>query len=202
MSMSCRAMTTVDGCYVVAGQPPMPILIHTEYGEAASGLPIVVATRYTNAANVIVSTAAGVVQPGSCPLVSTDTEFLMLCDTSGPANAPVVTPFLRRIDRVTNTGTAALISQTVTDLQNDGATAYTVVGVVGSCGGGDHEFTEVTVCDSTGTAFIRRQTMLNGNTVTLGFFTMAGVAATPSGAVGACPSCGPATAQGLVSTWG
>lgn len=203
--MNCAQITTAPGCLVEAGQPPKPVLIHTEFGTNAAGNPIPVATRYTeaNAATVLTLAAGQTVVPGVCPAVTSDTEFLLLCDeTDGnPATAPV--QFLRRVDRVTNADTGLLVSQTITDVALDGVTAYTVVGTVMSCGNADTEMTEMIVCDSAGVQHLRRQTMVNGVLATAGFFspTDGTTATTPTGAVGACPICVPKAPLGVVTSW-
>lgn len=205
MSMSCITITTTPGCLVEAGQPPRPVLIHTEFGLNAAGNPVPIATRYTeaNAATVITLGAGQAVVPGVCPAVDSDVEFLLLCDDVDSNPATPAVQFLRRIERVTNGDTGAFISQTVTDLAMDGVTAYTVVGSIIACGANDDEFTEMIVCDAAGVRHLRRQVQVNGVFATVGFFNPNdGTTVTvPTGAVGACPSCAPKTQLGVVTSW-
>lgn len=204
--MDCHQITTTPGCLTEAGQPPKPVLIHTEFGLNAAGNPIPVATRYTDAnAAVVITLASGqAVVPGTCPSVQSDTEFMLLCDDVDANPATPSVKFLRRVDRVTNGDTGALISQTITDLALDGVTAYTVSGTIISCGGGeDSEFVETIVCDSAGVRHVRRQSSVNGVYATIGFYDPAdGTTVTvPTGTVGACPSCAPKTSLGVVTSW-
>lgn len=203
--MQCTQITTTPGCLIETGQPPKPVLIHTEFGNNASGNPIPVATRYTeaNAATVLTLTAGQSVVPGVCPSVKSDTEYMLLCDDAdnNPSTPPI--QFVRRVDRVTDGNSGALISQTITDLAVDLVTPYTVVGSVGSCANSDSEFDEEIVCDAAGVRHVRRQVMVNGVLATVGFFDPADgtTVTTPTGAVGACPSCGPKTPLGVVTSW-
>lgn len=206
MSMSCREMAPVAGCLVAPPALPQPIMIHYEYQEAASGQVVIRAVRYTDAAGVIVTVPAGAtVLPGACPMVRTDVEDQLFCDDADANPATPAIPFLRRFTRVYNTTDGSLISQTVEDFAIDGVTPYVVsaaANVSTNCAA-DFEFTEVTVCDSAGTSMIRRQTSINGQMVVLGFVDpTTGLPVVPVGAVGPCPSCGPATALGVIGSWG
>jgi hypothetical protein len=206
MAMSCRDMEIVAGCLIAPPALPVPVLIHYEYQEAASGQVIVHAIRYTDAAGAIVAVpAGGTVVAGQCPMVKTEVEDQLLCDDADVNPATPAIPFLRRFTRVYNTADGSLISQTVANFKIDGTTPYAVsaeANVSTNCTSG-YAFTEITVCDSNGTPMIRRQAVVNGASVLLGFFdpTTAAVVV-PVGAVGPCPSCGPSTALGVVSTWG
>jgi hypothetical protein len=184
----------------------VPVLIHFEYQEAASGNPIVKSVRYTDAAGGIVAVpVGGTVVPGVCPMVRTDVEDQLLCDDADANPATPALPFLRRFTRIYNTTDGSLINQTVADFALDGVTPFVIsapANVSANCAA-DFEFVETTVCDANGTTWIRRQTQIGGLFVTLGFFVpLTGLAGTPVGAVGACPSCGPATAAGVLTTWG
>lgn len=205
MSLTCIQITTTPGCLVEAGQPPRPVLIHTEFGLNASGNPIPVATRYTeaNAATVIALTATQSVIPGVCPAVETDTEYLLLCDDVDANPATPAVQFVRRIERVTNGDTGALVSQTITDLALDLVTPYTVTGAIVACDGADNEFMEMIVCDAANVKHLRRQVQVNGVFATIGFFdpTDGVTVTTPTGAVGPCPTCAPKTALGVVTAW-
>jgi hypothetical protein len=206
MAMSCRDMETVAGCLIAPPALPRPIVIHYEYQEAASGNPIVKSVRYTDAAGVIVSVpAGGTVTPGVCPIVNTTVEDLLMCDDADANPATPSVPFLRKFTRTFNTADGSLISQTIADFKVDGVTPYVIsaaANVSTKCTD-SYAFEETTVCDANGTTFIRRQTQINGVFVTLGFFNPGtNVAGTPVGAVGSCPSCGPATASGILTTWG
>jgi hypothetical protein len=201
--MDCTLITTTSGCLVTA-TGSRPVLIHTEFGKSAAGSVIPVATRYTESdASVVITLGAGEsVVAGACPLTTSDTEFLLLCDDTDGLAATAPVQFLRRIERITNSGTGALISQTVTNLALDGVTAYTVVGTIVSCSGSDAEFNEMLVCDAAGVTHLRRQTQVNGVLATVGYFNPTTlVATTPTGAVGPCPSCAPKTSLGVVTAW-
>jgi hypothetical protein len=204
MSLACKQVATLAGCLVEAGQPGVPVVIHYEYRDAASGNPQIHATRYTDAAGTPIALAAGQsVIAGACPVVTTDVEQQLLCDdTDGNPATPVV-QFIRRYTRTYNAGTGALLSEVVADFQLDGVTAYTVAGTIAQCAA-DLEYDEETVCDSAGVSHIRRTTTLdNGQSYVLGFFSpTTGAPTTPTGAVGPCPVCVPAVPVGVVSTWG
>lgn len=203
--MDCTIMTTAEGCmYDSDNGMQQGVVIHYQYGKDASGNLILHKTRYTDAAGVpIALTATQVVTAGVCQPVATDVEWQLLADdTDGdPATAPV--QFLRKYTRITNTLNGTVISETVGDFELDMVTPYTVVGTAGAVGNSDTEFNDLTLCDATGTAFIRRVTYVNGVQVSIGDFELDGTTAfTPSGAVSACPNCAPVTAQGVVATWG
>lgn len=204
MSMSCVDMEVIPGCMVEAGQPPVPVAVHYQYGKNATGGVIIVATRYTDAAGApITLSATQSVIPGACPAVKSDFEMQLLCDDADGNPATPGVPFLRKIERVYDGGTGAMLTETVSDFELDGVTAYAVVGTVNASCVDDYEFEEITVCDAVGAAHIRRQTQVNGQFVTLGFFNpTTGAASTPTGAVGPCPTCGAMTAQGVLTSWG
>lgn len=203
MSLNCRDMETAQGCMVEAGKPPVPVVIHYEYRDNG-GETILYKTRYTSADGTpIALTATQTVVPGACPMVRTDVEQELLCnDTDGnPATPPV--RFLRRYTRVYEAVAGTMISEVVDDFALDGTTPYVVVGAIAACDA-DLEYDEELVCDAAGVSHMRRtHTLDNGTTVTLGFYDpTTGAASTPTGAVGPCPACGPATAVGVVTTWG
>jgi hypothetical protein len=203
--MSCLTMTTVGGCRTTAAGVQSPILIHTQYGMNAAGSVIVVATRYTDAANVPFAPAGtDVIVSGDCAGVKVDVEFKVLCDDADNNASTANIPFLRRIERVYNASTGVLITQTVTNTTLDAVTAYVPLGAISANCAGDFEYDEEIVCDTAGVSWIRRTTQVNGTiSATIGFFNpTTGVSGTPTGAVGACPTCAPSIAQGVLSTWG
>lgn len=201
----CRTNTAVVGCFVPAAvaTPPEGIVIHYVYD--VDGVRI--ATLYSNAAgdpiDITTYLGGGVVTPGACPAIEYDFETVLLCDDvdGDPVTPPI--PFLRKIERWTNAGTGVLINQVVTNTALDGVTAYVVAdeaNVSSNCQL-DWEFVEVIVCDATGATFVRRQTQINGEFVTLGYFDLAGAAATPVAPVGACPNCQPEADLGVITSW-
>ncbi|GAA2697432.1 hypothetical protein [Nonomuraea recticatena] len=118
---------------------------------------------------------------GRCPLETTDSEALVLCDDDGAGN---VVTFLRTYTFAAD-GTV-----TTEDLDLAGA-AYTVVGTVGVCAaaaGDEHEF-EV-LCDvnaGVATTFLRRYSVDEAGVVTVTNTTLDGVTAyAPTGTVGIC----------------
>jgi len=196
-------MTTAEGCmYDTSTESQVGVVIHYEYGKDAAGTLILAKTRYTNAAGVpIALTGTQTVTAGSCQPISTDVEWVQLCDDDGDAATENV-PFLRKYTTTRNSLTAAIITETVEDFELDMETAYTVAGTAATCGVSDTETNDIVMCDATGAAFIRRVSYINGVQVTVADFALDAVTAfTPSGAVGPCPKCAPVTAQGVVNTW-
>ncbi|MYR62700.1 hypothetical protein GTY54_43035 [Streptomyces sp. SID625] len=122
---------------------------------------------------------------GTCKDAGRDEEVLVLCDSTP-------TRFLRRYNYDSSTG--ALLG--IVDTTLDGATPFTPVGAVGVCTtpvATDFDFTEEVLCDSQGTAFIRRFTFnsATGAVTATTNLTLAGAAFTPVGAVGVCSDCCP-----------
>lgn len=190
--------------YDTATAQQTPVIIHYEYGKDAAGAVILHKVRYTNAAGVPITLAGTqTVGAGSCQPVSTDVEWVQLCDdTDGNASTSPV-PFLRKSTTTTASLNGSIISKVVEDFALDMVTAYTVVGTVGTCGVNDTETNDLILCDSAGASFIRRVSYINGVQVTVGDFALDGVTAfVPTGTVQACPSCAPKTALGVVATWG
>jgi hypothetical protein len=101
--MNCTDLEKTIGCLKDgAGTPIRSVEIHTEYGKNATGGTIVVATRYTDAAGVPITLAAGeTVTPGECqPVpVSALEEYLMRFDGASPAHA--IAPSTGPYDAVT-----------------------------------------------------------------------------------------------------
>lgn len=203
--MQCTEMSTAQGClFDSTTQQQQGVIIHYEYGTNATGGTILVATRYTTADGTpIALTATQTVSAGSCQPVAVDVEWVQLCDDTDDDGSTASVPFLRKYTKTTSSLTGATISEVVEDFELDMETAYVPVGTVGTCGISDTETNDLTLCDSTGTAFIRRISYVNGVQVTIGDFEIDGETAyVPVGAVGACPTCAPKTAQGIVATWG
>ena len=201
--MDCALMTTAEGCmYDTATGVQTGVVIHYEYGKDSNGAVILYKTRYTNAAGVPIALAGTqTVTAGVCQPISTDVEWVQLCDDDGDA-ATANAPFLRKYTTTRNSLTGAIITETVEDFELDMVTAYTVAGTAATCGVSDTETNDLIMCDSTGAAFIRRVSYINGVKVTVGDFALdATTAFTPTGTVGPCPQCAPKTAVGVVSVW-
>jgi len=119
---------------------------------------------------------------GLCaPAVATDLDFVeeLLCDSNA-------TQFIRRF--AINSATGAVVS--TTDITLSGA-GFVPVGTVGRCTDAvvpDLDFLQEVLCDSTGTAFIRRYALnsATGVVTTTSDLTFAGATFVPSGAVGRC----------------
>lgn len=204
---ACTTVQPLMGCMLdTSVSPPSqtPVTIHYEYGVDSAGKTILVATRYTNADGTpITLTGTQSVQPGVCQPVGVDVEWTQLCDDTDSDPATDAVPFLRKYTRISNGITGLPISESFEDFELDMETPYTVVGDVGTCGVSDTETNDLTLCDSTGKAFIRRVSYINGVQVTIGDFELDGATAyTPVGEVKACPTCAPATARGVLTSWG
>lgn len=204
--MECTLIEAIPGCFFdTATGVQTPVSIHYVYGKNAGGAVILEKTLYTDAAGVPLTALTGTqsVTAGSCQPVSVDVEWVaMVDDTDGDPSTPGV-PFLRKYTRLSSGISGAVISETVADFEPDMETAYEIVGDASLPTSSDYETNDLTLCDATGAAFIRRVSYINGVQVTVGDFELDGETAfTPSGAVGACPNCAPATAQGVVTTWG
>lgn len=201
--MDCSLVTTAEGClYDSATGVQSGVVIHYIYGKDAAGVTILHKTIYTNAAGVpIALSGTQTVSAGSCQPVDTEVSWVQLCDDDGNA-ATANVAFLRKYTTTRNSLSGAVITETVADFALDMTTAYTVVGTASTCGVSDSETNDIVLCDSTGTSFIRRISYINGVQVTVGNFALDGTTAyAPTGAVGACPTCAPVTAQGVVSSW-
>jgi hypothetical protein len=203
--MDCSLVTTADGClFDSATDAQVGVVIHYVYGKNAAGTLILHKTLYTNAAGDPLPALTGTqtVTAGVCQPRSTDVEWVaMVDDTDNDTSTPGV-PFLRKYTVVSSGITGAVISETVEDFEPDMETTYTVVGTATLPSASDYETSDLTLCDSTGTSFIRRVSYVNGTKVTVGDFELDGdTAYTPVGAVGACPQCAPVTAQGVVTSW-
>lgn len=114
-----------------------------------------------------------------------DVETLILCDATP-------TRFLRAIKYDAETGAVL----TVVNTTLDGTTPFVPVGAVGICTtpvATDFDFDQVVLCDSNGTAFIRRFTFNSSTGVVTATtnLTLAGAAFVPVGAVGICSDCCP-----------
>lgn len=204
---ACTTTAPIIGCLLdTSVSPPSqtPVTIHYEYGVNDTGGRILVSTLYSNAAGEPI-TLAGTqsVSPGVCQPVSVDIEFVQLCDDTDSDPATDNVPFIRKYTRISSGITGVLISESFEDFELDMETEYTVVGDVGTCGVSDTETNDITLCDSTGTAFIRRVKYINGVQVSVGDFELDGTTAyTAVGDVKACPTCAPATAKGVLTSWG
>lgn len=204
--MDCTLISTAEGCMYDADTGQQTgVVIHYEYGKNAAGAVILHKTRYTDAAGVpIALTVDQTVTAGVCQPVTTDVEWVMMSDDDDgdPSTDPIL--FLRKSVTVTGSLNGTVISETVEDYELDMVTPYTVVGTVGGASSaGGIDVSDMVLCDSTGTAFIRRITYVNGVQVSIGDFETDGETTyVATGTVGACPNCAPVTAQGVVATWG
>jgi hypothetical protein len=201
--MECAIMTTAEGCmFDSATGLQTGVVIHYEYGKDANGAVILHKTRYTNAAGVPIALAATqVVTAGVCQPIALDVEWVQLCDDDAdPATDNAA--FLRKYTTTRNSLTGAIITEVVEDFELDMETPYTVVGTAAQCATGAQDVEDIILCDSLGLSFIRRSTFVNGVRVTVADLALDGATAfVPTGTVGACPSCAPKTAVGVVSAW-
>ena len=124
--MTCKDLEITLVCYN-NGTTNETLVAHYEYGKNSLGNTILVSTRYTNAAGVVIDTTGGPVTAGACSQIQADVEFEKLCDV----NAGVATEFFRR--SITTFNSSGVPAVTVTDWELDKTTAYTPTGVVGSC---------------------------------------------------------------------
>lgn len=95
MSINCRDIETKIGCRLDAGGQSLgPVVIHYEYGLAASGETIVRSTRYSDAAGLPTTLAPGeTVVPGEC--AACGTHIAEVCDV---ADASITYGYTVRVD--------------------------------------------------------------------------------------------------------
>ena len=126
--MQCKQLSTAMVCYTPAVGVPQTLVAHYEYRDDASGDTVLHATRYTDAAGVVINTSTGTVAAGMCAILPADVEWEKLCDVS-PAG--VVTEFFRR--SITTFNGAGVPTTTTADFELDKTTAYAPAGDVMAC---------------------------------------------------------------------
>lgn len=129
MAKVCSEIEAIVGCKTDAAGVKTSVAIHYEYRVSATGNRTLHATRYTDAAGVALTLAAGEsVSPGACAVASPDVEFQVLCDVSA---AGVTTKFVRRT--VTTFDALGAPTTVVANLGLDYQTVYVPSGTVGNC---------------------------------------------------------------------
>ena len=114
------------------GTDQVTLFAHTEYGVDANGDAVVVATRYTDSADVPVDTSAGTVTVGAClvdPPIPADVESKTLCDVQADGS---VIKFCR-ITVTTFDEEGDILSRTAQDYEIDGTTEYVIAGAEEVC---------------------------------------------------------------------
>ena len=131
---NCAKFSKGEVCFD-DGTTLQTLFAHTEYGINIDGDSIVVATRYTDAADVPVDTSGGVVTVGACLVAATfapDVETKVLCDVQTDGTS---IEFCRTTVTTFDEG-GAVDTRIVSDFELDGSTTYTVAGDVGVCSEG------------------------------------------------------------------
>ena len=127
--MDCKELTTAMVCYTPAAGLPQTLVAHYEYRQDAAGNTVLHATRYTDAAGVVIDTSTGTVAAGACALIPPDVEWDTLCDVDTTTGE--VTEFIRR--SITSFNAAGTPTTTTADFGLDKVTPYTPTGTVGAC---------------------------------------------------------------------
>jgi hypothetical protein len=202
---TCRNNTAIPGCFVpnATATPPIGITIHYIYDKDGVGF----ATQYTTPDGTEIDVASylggGTVLSGSCPAVNVDVEHELLCDDTDNNPATPNVSFVRRYERRFNAGTGVFIAQTVTDLELDLVTPYSIVGteLPGSACAAQLDVEQETFCDATGAVVIRRFVFTNGVQTTVGWVDIDGATVTPTLPYGPCPNCPPEARLGVITSW-
>lgn len=126
----CKDFEVQEVCSTDASGVRATFFVHYEYGNDASGSSVLVATRYTDAAGVVVNLSKSKVTAGACPVYQPDVEFERLCDVQ--ADGTFVEFLCRTITSFDTSGVVIDPAQ-VAYFELDKVTVYVPTGVVGPC---------------------------------------------------------------------
>ena len=128
--MLCKELSTALVCATDAAGVRTTAVAHYEYGLDAAGAVILVATRYTDAAGVVLDLAASAVTAGACPVAQPDVEYERLCDVQPDGT---FTEFLCRTVVSFDSAGAPVDPVLVDYFELDKVTEYVPTGEVGPC---------------------------------------------------------------------
>ena len=128
---SCLNYATAEVCFN-DGTDNQTLIAHYSYGTDENGNDVLVATRFTDAAGVVIDTSAGTVTAGACAveaMIPATVTQKTLCDVQAD---DTITEFCRTTV-VTFNDDGSVASRDVTDYDLGGVTEYTVTGSVEDC---------------------------------------------------------------------
>ena len=128
---SCLNYATAEVCYN-DGTDNQTLIAHYSYGTDADGDSVLVATRFTDAAGVVVDTSTGTVTAGACiveAMIPATVTQKTLCDVQDDDS---IVEFCRTTV-ITFNDDGSVASRNVTDYDLGGVTEYTVTGSVEDC---------------------------------------------------------------------
>ena len=128
---SCLNYSTAEVCFN-DGTTSQTLVAHYSYGTNADGESVLVATRFSDAAGVVIDTSAGTVTAGACAMeamIPATVTQKTLCDVQADNS---IVEFCRTTV-VTFNDDGSVASRNVTDYDLGGVTEYTVTGSVEDC---------------------------------------------------------------------
>lgn len=128
---TCLNYATAEVCFN-DGTTNQTLVAHYSYGTDVNGESVLVATRFSDAAGVVIDTSAGTVTAGSCPveaMIPATVTQKTLCDVQTDNS---IVEFCRTTV-ITFNDDGSVASRNVTDYDLGGVTEYTVTGSVEDC---------------------------------------------------------------------